>query len=192
MLVGAIALAAVGVTIGVVAMLRAQPSSTPHPDEAPQATAVDAGESAGAGTHPMVAATQPDASTQIAAVDPVPAPDAGRPAPVRVKLPAKRDPSGPMTATEEQYLKELAQLAAENKWNDIAGRRSTMLATLHTEAAMFRGYLLQVQAACWRKDLRVLHDFLSNLHALASPATLAKAKRDCVTVWPGAESAWDG
>lgn len=108
--------------------------------------------------------------------------------PVRM---ARSDPSGKPTAAEREYLDELQKLADARRYAELLARRSTMRSTLRSPASQFEALKLLTRTACVTHDDRVLRLFIVELRSLASSATFAKLRRECLETWPNAALMWE-
>jgi serine/threonine-protein kinase len=108
--------------------------------------------------------------------------------PVRM---ARSDPSGKPTAAEREYLDELQKLADARRYAELLARRSTMRSTLRSPASQFEALKLLTRTACVTHDDHVLRLFIVELRSLASSATFAKLKRECLETWPDAALMWE-
>jgi hypothetical protein len=129
----------------------------------------------------------PDASDAGTAVA-VAVPDAGRPR-GPAKAP-KSDPTGTPTAAEQAQLDQLQKLYDAKQYAEVMGRRA-MLTQLATPAARLEGLKLFTRVACLRHEDLYLTGFITELRRLASAATYARAKAECLAGWPDAAIKWE-
>jgi hypothetical protein len=66
-----------------------------------------------------------------------------------------------------------------------------MRSTLRSPASQFEALKLLTRTACVTHDDRVLRLFIVELRSLASSATFAKLRRECLETWPDAALMWE-
>ncbi|MEW6433516.1 MAG: serine/threonine-protein kinase [Myxococcota bacterium] len=188
---------ALGVTAVLVAVaaVAAWRSAGPGPAPAPASGTVAGAVDAGAPAVPTVVAAAPDAGGADAGAEAdageavASAPDAGTP-PTTPRA-ARTDPSGTPSEAEAKYLAELERMFAAHEYQRLIELRGAMRSHLRSPAARLQSSLLLTRAACALHEDRVLPLFVEQLRESASPATFARARRDCLERWPASELRWE-
>lgn len=174
-------------------LLRAKP--LPRPQAPDPIVAADAGATPAAladagGVAPVVASPLLDAgpALEMDAGLAQRVPDAGRPLGVKA---TRGDVAGEPSAAEQAMLDELERRFTAKEYQSVLLNRRKVEDPALSGPAKLRGLKLLVRAACKQKNDNVLPPFLSQLRPLASRATLAELKQECVAEWPDSAPKWE-